>query len=113
VTVYGNRDFAPTDPVNPLPQASTVAEPAAPPPPAPALPRSLDTRRVVITVNGGEEIELGRAEGRADAVLIARDAIRTIACAEEAGEWPEVGDRFLRPEAIVSIDVQRAEHPAR
>lgn len=109
MTVYGNRDFAPTDPGNPLPQASTAAAPSAPPPPRATLPASHDTRRVVITVNGGEEIELGRAEGRADAVHMARDAIRMIDEAQAANEWPEVGDRFLRPDAIVSIDVQRAD----
>jgi hypothetical protein len=34
--------------------------------------------------------------------------VRTIESAEAAGEWPLVEDRFLRPGAIVSIDVQRA-----
>lgn len=76
--------------------------------PTPALPMTHDTRRVVVRMNGGEDVELGRAEGREPAVLIARDMVRTIEDAEAAGEWPLVEDRFLRPGAIVSIDVQRA-----
>jgi len=67
-----------------------------------------DTRRVLVRMHGGEDIELARVEGRDAAVEIARDMVRTIDTAESTGEWPLVGDRFLRPGAIVSIDVQRA-----
>ena len=67
-----------------------------------------DTRRVVVRMHGGEDIELARVEGRDAAVEMARDMVRTIDGAETSGEWPLVGDRFLRPGAIVSIDVQRA-----
>jgi hypothetical protein len=34
--------------------------------------------------------------------------IRLIDEAEARGEWPELAERFIRPGAIVSIDVQRA-----
>ncbi len=108
MTVFGNRDFAPTDPLHPQPQASTVAEEGWGSPHVVSLPPARDARRVVITVTSGEEIEIGRAEGRAPAVHLAREAIREIARAEQAGDWPAVGDRFLRPGSIVSIDVQRA-----
>jgi hypothetical protein len=67
-----------------------------------------DTRRVLVRMHGGEDIELARVEGRDAAVEIARDMVRTIDAAETTGEWPLVGDRLLRPGAIVSIDVQRA-----
>ena len=76
--------------------------------PSPSLPLTNDTRRVIVRLNGGEDVELGRAEGREPAVRIARDMVRTIEDAEAAGEWPLFEDRFLRPGAIVSIDVQRA-----
>jgi hypothetical protein len=59
-------------------------------------------------MHGGEEIELGRVEGRDPAVQMARDMVRTIEQAESSGDWPLVADRLLRPNAIVSIDVQRA-----
>ena len=67
-----------------------------------------DTRRVVVRLHGGEEVEIGRVEGRDPAVQMARDMVRTIEQAEGIGDWPLVADRFLRPGAIVSIDVQRA-----
>jgi hypothetical protein len=67
-----------------------------------------DLRRVVIRLQGGEEIEAGTAVGRDAAVVIARELVTSIEYAASSGEWPEIGDRFLRPGAIVSIDVQRA-----
>lgn len=108
MTVFGNRDFAPTDPTHIAPRAEAVAD-VATLPPVVSLPVSSDTRRVVIKVRGGEEIEVGRVEGREPAVRIAHDTIRMIESAQTADEWPTVGDRFLRPDAIVSIDVQRAD----
>lgn len=109
MTVFGNRDFAPADPVHEAPRAETALDTAAPLPPVVALPVADETRRVVIKVRGGEEIEVGRAQGREPAVRIARDTIRMIEDAQAGDEWPAVGDRFLRPDAIVSIDVQRAD----
>ena len=106
MTVFGNRDFAPTTPQAGEPDAATPA-PALPP--VVALPVAEETRRVVIRVRGGDEIEVGRTVGREPAVRIARDTIKLIEEAQQAEEWPSVGDRFLRPDAIVSIDVQRAE----
>jgi hypothetical protein len=75
---------------------------------APAEPVTRDTRRVVVRMHGGEDLELGRVEGRDPAVQMARDMVQAIESAEGLGEWPLIGDRFVRPGAIVSIDVQRA-----
>lgn len=75
------------------------------PTPSPFRP---DIRRVVIRLQGGEEIEAGTAAGREAAVVIAREIVASIEYSAASGEWPEIGDRFLRPGAIVSIDVQRA-----
>lgn len=75
--------------------------------PQPAAFRS-DLRRVVIRMQSGEEIEAGKAIGREAAVVIARELVASIESSTADGEWPELGDRFLRPGAIVSIDVQRA-----
>ncbi len=108
MTVFGNRDFAPADPIHAAPRAEAAVD-AATLPPVVTLPVSNDTRRVVIKVRGGEEIEVDRVEGREPAVRIARDTIRMIESAQTADEWPAVGDRFLRPDAIISIDVQRAD----
>ncbi|MFN0155258.1 MAG: hypothetical protein ACKVUT_12855 [Gaiella sp.] len=66
-----------------------------------------ETRRVILRVHGGEDIEIGRSDGREPAVRMARDMIRAIEDAQSRGEWPQIADRFVRPGAIVSIDVQR------
>jgi len=101
-----------------VPDDDWPEEPAAPPDdhapmataeePAPAWLGVSETRRVVLRVHGAEEIELGRAEGREPAVRLAREMIGAIEEAQARGEWPLVEDRFIRPGAIVSIDVQRA-----
>lgn len=77
-------------------------------PAEPAWTHAAETRRVVLRVHGAEEIELGRADGREPAVRLAREMIGAIEEAQTRGEWPLVEDRFIRPGAIVSVDVQRA-----
>lgn len=74
------------------------------PPSAPA-----HHRRVLIRVQGGEEIVVGEAHDRDEAVQMARDLVREVEEAAARSEWPEIDGRFVRPGAIVSIDVQRAE----
>jgi len=85
---------------------------AAGPTPATSAPRAFgapDTRRVVLRVQGDENIVVGNAEGRENAVRIAREFVQHIELASTRGEWPQVDERFIRPGAIVSVDVQRAE----
>jgi hypothetical protein len=119
MTVFGDRDFVAVDGADqPHAESGWAPAPAAKPPlptsmaSVTTLPFSLDTRRVVVRLSSGEEIELGRTEGRESAVRIARDTIRLIEEATEGDTWPEIDDRFLRPGAIVSIDVQRADGAA-
>ena len=99
----------PTDPQRDGPRAETALDAAPTLPPVVALPFSTDVRRVVIRVRSGEEIEVGRADARERAVRIARETIQLIEDAQHADEWPLVGDRYLRPDAIISVDIQRAE----
>jgi hypothetical protein len=68
-----------------------------------------DTRRVVMRLIGGGDIELGRTSGREAAVELARDVVAEVEEAIERDEWPELGERFVRPGAIVSIDIVRPE----
>ena len=68
-----------------------------------------DNRRVILRVHGDDDIVVGSAEGRENAVQIARDMVRHIEQASAKGEWPQIDERFIRPGAIVSIDVQRPE----
>ena len=115
MTPFGNRDF----------ERTPVSQPETEPPAEtrawehevelsrllerPAVPEvTRDTRRIVVRLHGGEDVELGRTEGREPAVQLAREMVQAIEQAESQGEWPLVDDRFLRPGAIVSVDVQRA-----
>ncbi len=68
-----------------------------------------DVRRVILRVNGDDDIVVGSAEGRDNAVQIARNMVLHIEQASTKGEWPQIDERFIRPGAIVSIDVQRSE----
>ena len=66
-------------------------------------------RRIVLRLSGGETVELGSTSSADDAIEQGREAVRRIAQAESTGEWPEFGGRFLRPDQIVSVDVQVAD----
>jgi hypothetical protein len=70
-------------------------------------PRSkLDQRRVVIRLRDGETILVGGAPTYEDALVLAQKTILKLEQVDE-GEWPMLGDRFLNPDAIVSVDVLR------
>lgn len=69
--------------------------------PAPAT----GTRRVVLKLVGGEELELGEYESQDDAIARARETIARVDEAEAAGEWPVLDGRRVRPGAIVSVDL--------
>lgn len=66
-------------------------------------------RRIVLRLSGGETVELSSASSTEDAMEQGREAVRRIAQAESTGEWPEFDGRFLRPDQIVSVDVQVAD----
>jgi hypothetical protein len=62
-----------------------------------------ELRRVVVRMNDGEVLQIGTAPNRYSALVLARTIIAEIE--EPRGEWPLVGERLLRPESIVSVDV--------
>ncbi len=62
-----------------------------------------ELRRVVVRMNDDEVLQVGTAPNRDSALVLARTVIAEIE--EPRGEWPLVGDRLLRPESIVSVDV--------
>lgn len=76
--------------------------------PIPAVRIASEGRQVVLRLHGGEDVVLARADRREPALELARDFVRSIEAATAQGEWPEIGDRLIRPGAIVSIDVQRS-----
>lgn len=69
--------------------------------PAPAA----ETRRIVLRLLGGEQLELAVYEDRDEAVAAARELMTQFSAAEAAGEWPELDGRFIRPGSVASIDV--------
>lgn len=73
------------------------------------LPARSELRRVVIRMDADEDVVVAHVEGRDEAVKTAREWIATIEAAVISGDWPAVGERFLRPGAILSVDVERAD----
>jgi hypothetical protein len=62
-----------------------------------------ELRRVVIRLADGELVQVGTAPNRDSARVLARSLIAEIESPQ--GSWPLVGDRLLRPEAILWIEV--------
>ena len=84
------------------------AEPPLSPTPVGAAARSapLDQRRVVVRLRDGETILVGGAPSYERALVLAHKTIAGLADVKD-GEWPMLGDRFINPDAIVSVDVLR------
>ncbi len=68
-----------------------------------------ETRRVVLQLLGGEQLELAAYDDRESAVAAARELMTRFSTAETAGEWPELDGRFIRPASVASIDVLSSE----
>lgn len=65
----------------------------------------LDQRRVVVRLRDGESILIGGAPSYERALVLAQKTIMKFEVGEN--EWPMLGDRFVNPGAIVSVDVLR------
>ena len=66
----------------------------------------LGQRRVVVRLRDGETILIGGSPSYEDALVLAQKTILELADVGK-GEWPMLGDRFINPDAIVSVDVVR------
>lgn len=66
---------------------------------------SSELRRVVVRLADGDTVQAGTAPTLDSARVLAHSLIREID--HPRGEWPIVGDRLLRPDAVVSVDVLR------
>lgn len=66
-----------------------------------------ELRRVVVRLADGDVVQAGTAPNLDGARTLARSLISEID--HPAGDWPRIGDRHLRPEAVVSVDVVRLE----
>jgi hypothetical protein len=71
-----------------------------------ALPRPSEVRQVVARLVDGDVVQIGTAPNRESALVLARTVIAELE--NPSGDWPLVGERLLRPDAIVSVDVRRA-----
>jgi hypothetical protein len=71
-----------------------------------ALPQPSEVRQVVARLVDGDLVQIGTAPNRDGALMLARTVIAELE--SSTGDWPLVGDRLLRPDAIVSVDVMRS-----
>jgi len=53
----------------------------------------------------GEPVEVGSFTTAAEAAACAQDVVRQISAAQGDGNWPFFGERYLRPDAIISVDL--------
>jgi hypothetical protein len=104
-------------PEPPAPAAAVAAEPEVAPAPAPApaptpdpapapaaaqTPRAGVGARVLVRLENGERIEVGAFEGFEAAKERARGLMAEL---QQSTDWPFLSGRYVRPDAIVSIDV--------
>jgi hypothetical protein len=65
-------------------------------------------RRIVLRMANDDTVQIGSAHTHEDAVGFAKLAVKKIAAAEAAGEWPEFDGRFMKTDGLVSVDIQVA-----
>ena len=81
------------------PDAASDSGPEVREPEAPA------TAEVYVRLTNGERIEAGSYEGEEAAESRAKELMQAL---DARGDWPSIGGRFIRPDAVVSIDVDLA-----
>jgi hypothetical protein len=100
--VSGDTAAAPEP--TPAPEPTADPEPApAPPPPAATQPTGQRVK-VFVRLTSGERVDAGSFGSLDQAKERGAEIARTLAA--EAPEWPFVAGRFLRPDTIVSLDVE-------
>jgi hypothetical protein len=102
----------PLEPAPPAPRPEpfvTLPVPEPPTAPAPAAfapPAAVPVHRVGVRLTTGELIEVAAHEDEAGARAEATALMRYLR--DGRGDWPFLAGRFVRPETIVSIDVDSA-----
>ena len=69
----------------------------------------LGARRVIVQLRDSGPIVVDELPTRQEAVALAERVIEAVDRAASRGEWAEIDDRLVRPEAIVSVDVELVE----
>jgi hypothetical protein len=68
----------------------------------------LGVRRVIVYLRDSEPIVIAELPTRQEAEVVAGQVLELIEQAESASRWAELGDRLVRPDVIVSVDVEHA-----
>ncbi len=66
---------------------------------------STEMHMVLLRLREGDTLEVGTFPTAAEASARAQEVVAQIASAEGAATWPFFADRYLRPDAIVSVDL--------
>ena len=93
---------APAPAAVPAPEPVAEAAPAPAETPTQAAPGSGVGARVLVRLENGERIEVGRFDDFEAAKERARALMAEL---QQSSEWPFLSGRYVRPEAIVSLDV--------
>jgi hypothetical protein len=68
----------------------------------------LGVRRVVVHLRDSEPIVIAELPTRQEAEALAEQVLDSIERAEARSRWAELGDRLVRPDLILSVDVEHA-----
>jgi hypothetical protein len=89
----------------PAPVAPAPVAPA-PAPAAPAVPVPTVSGRVFVRLTGGDRLEIAKLDDLSAAKARAAEVVGEIVRAN--GSWPFIAGRYIRPDAVVSVDVEAA-----
>ena len=67
--------------------------------------------KVFLRFSNGERVEAGYFGVEVEAHRYAEQLMAAAAAATTASKWPRIGDRYFRPETIISIDVEPSDAP--
>ena len=88
-------------PASPAPAPAQPAPSTSAPEPTPAVEKL--TAEVFVRLASGERIAVGAFDGQSAAEQCARELMAAL---DSDGDWPQIDGRYVRPDAVVSIDVE-------
>lgn len=88
--------------VTPAPAELPVEAPVVSQEPRPGPP---SVNAVILRLRDGEALEVGTFPTAAEASARAQQVVQQISAAESDATWPFFGERYLRPDTIVSVDL--------
>ncbi len=74
-------------------------------------PEAAGEFKVFLSLTGEERVEVGQFPTEQAAHAQAEQFMASAAQATTTAKWPLIGGRYLRPETIVSIDVEPSDQP--